>query len=349
MEQVFAKIDQEGELTKEELVRLLSLTDQEALERLFRCADLVRRKYVGEEIHLRGLIEFSNYCRKNCSYCGIRRDNNKLTRYRMSIEEILEAVKEAAAAGYRTVVLQSGEDLFFTADRLSELLRRIKEEADVAVTLSVGERPRWEYEQMYQAGADRYLLRFETSNQALFEQLHPDGDYRKRLQALSELKETGFQVGSGVMIGLPGQRVEDLAADILLFKELDLDMIGVGPFISHEETPLAGQPSGTAEMTYKVIALTRLVTRRTHIPATTALGSLRRVDGRLKALSLGANVVMPNVTPAKYRALYQLYPDKVCLQEEAAHYRDGMTGWLAALDRPIGAGYGHAVKGNENN
>jgi len=342
---LFEKIESEENLEQNELIRLLSLTDQRDLTRLYRLADQVRQKYVGEEIHLRGLIEFSNYCRKNCNYCGIRRDNRKITRYRMTMEEIYTAVREAASVGFRTVVLQSGEDLFYTGEFFAELLHRIKTEADVAVTLSVGERTRQEYQQMFQAGADRYLLRFETSNHVLFKELHPDSNYRERMNALTWLEEVGFQVGSGVMIGLPGQTIADLAADILKFKDLALDMIGVGPFISHRDTPLADLPSGTVEMTYKVIAVTRIVTKDTHIPATTALGSLGPVDGRLKAMKLGANVVMPNVTPAKYRALYELYPDKICLQEETAYYRDGLTGWLAALGRPVASGYGHGKKG----
>ena len=340
-ENIFKKIESEEDLDQSELVCLLSLTDRHDLEQLYRLADQVRQKYVGEEIHLRGLIEFSNYCRKNCRYCGIRRDNRQLTRYRMTIDEICETVREAASAGYRTVVLQSGEDLYYTVERLVEMLHRIKKEADVAVTLSLGERSREEYRQMFEAGADRFLLRFETSNRKLYEELHPDSYFQERMSILSWLNDIGFQVGSGVMIGLPGQTPADLAADILKFKELRLDMIGVGPFISHGDTPLAGCPSGTVEMTYKVVAVTRIVTKDTNIPATTALGSLGPVDGRLKAMQLGANVVMPNVTPAKYRALYELYPDKICLQEEAAYYNNGLSGWLATLGRPVSTEYGN--------
>ena len=344
LDDLFRKIETEQELTPAELVALLALTSPPALDRLYQLADQYRKRYVGEEIHLRGLIEFSNYCRKNCAYCGIRRGNRAIQRYRMTPQEICATAQEAAAAGFRTVVLQSGEDLWYTGDRLAALVRQIKETTDVAITLSLGERPRQEYQQMFDAGADRYLLRFETSNQTLYQQLHPDSNYQARLACLAALAEIGFQVGSGVMIGLPGQTLADLAADLLKFKELNLDMIGIGPFISHAATPLAGQPSGTVELTYKMIALTRIVTRRTHIPATTALGSLGPVDGRLKAMRLGANVVMPNITPAKYRALYELYPDKICLQEEAAFYQGGLTGWLAALGRPLAQDQGHAKR-----
>lgn len=343
LESVFSKIDSGQELSQEDLVCLLALEDERELARLYQAADRVRQKYVGEEIHLRGLIEFSNYCRKNCHYCGIRRDNRKIKRYRMTIEEILKTVSAAAGLGYRTVVLQSGEDMRYTVDELTELLKRIKQEADVAVTLSIGERDRTEYERLYAAGADRYLLRFETSNRDLFGRLHPDSNYDKRLEILSWLREIGYQVGSGVMIGLPGQTVADLARDILKFKELELDMVGVGPYICHEETPLAGQAGGTVEMTFKVIALTRIVTRRTHIPATTALATLRPADGRVEAFQLGANVVMPNVTPAAYRDLYELYPDKICVREDAALYRDTLVGQILALGRRPGRGYGHSL------
>lgn len=344
LKHIFYKIEYEQELSKEDLARLLALEDAGELARLYDLADRVRQKYVGDEIHLRGLIEFSNYCRKNCSYCGIRRGNRKIKRYRMAVEEILDTVLEAEELGYRTVVLQSGEDMRYTAGKLSELIRRIKRQADVAVTLSIGERPREEYEQLREAGADRFLLRFETSNRALYGRLHPDSDYDERMRILAWLREIGYQVGSGVMIGLPGQTMEDLALDILKFKELELDMVGVGPYICHEETPLAGHANGTVEMTFKVIALTRIVTRYAHIPATTALATLRPADGREEALRLGANVVMPNVTPAKYRALYELYPSKVCVQEEAAQCRGCIGGRILSLGRPISQGYGHSLR-----
>ncbi|OPY63797.1 MAG: Biotin synthase [Pelotomaculum sp. PtaU1.Bin065] len=340
---IFSKIDHEQELSKEDLVCLIALENAADLTRLYNLADRVRQKYVGDEVHLRGLIEFSNYCRKNCDYCGIRRGNRKIERYRMPIEEILDTVYEAAELGYRTVVLQSGEDMRYTADNLAELVRRIKRETDVAVTLSIGERSREEYERLYEAGADRFLLRFETSNRELYHRLHPDSDYDERMKILVWLREIGYQVGSGVMIGLPGQTIEDLALDILKFKELDLDMVGVGPYICHEETPLAGHANGTVEMTYKVIALTRIVTRYAHIPATTALATLRPDDGREEALQLGANVVMPNVTPVKYRALYELYPSKVCIREKATQCRDCIGGRILSLGRPISQGYGHSL------
>ncbi|MGE5417867.1 MAG: [FeFe] hydrogenase H-cluster radical SAM maturase HydE [Acidobacteriota bacterium] len=344
MEDIFKKIRSGADLTHDEIVILLAIEDAESLNRLYTYADTIRERYVGNGVHLRGLVEFSNYCRKNCNYCGIRGGNKNSERYRMDIEEILETVDVAEKLGYRTVVLQSGEDPFYTVDKIEDLLKRIKAQSNVAVTLSIGERPREEYERFYQVGADRYLLRFETSNPELYKKLHPDSRYEERFLALQWLKEIGYQVGSGIMVGLPGQTLDDLANDILTFKALDLEMVGVGPFICHEETPLAGNPNGTVEMTFKVIALTRIVTRTAHIPATTALASLRPADGREKALELGANVVMPNVTPVKYRALYELYPAKICIGEDAEQCQGCIRGRIASIGRPIATNYGHAVK-----
>lgn len=342
MENVFDKIDREQELNKDDIVRLLALEDEGELRKLYSLADRYRRKYVGEEVHLRGLIEFSNYCRKNCSYCGIRRENRKAERYRMPVEEILENVAVAEKLGYKTVVLQSGEDLYYTADMLADLVEKIKQQVDVAVTLSIGERPYEEYKRLYEAGADRFLIRFETSNRELYKKLHPDSDYDQRMRALKWLKDIGFQVGSGIMIGLPGQTTEDLADDILAFRELELDMVGVGPYICHGDTPLAGSPNGTAEMTYKVVALTRIVTRYANIPATTALATLNQADGREIALQLGANVLMPNVTPVKYRALYELYPAKVCIREDAEQCHGCIHGRIFSIGRPVSQDYGHS-------
>jgi len=342
--ELFAKIDNEEVLTKNDIITLLALSEPDELEGLYRRADLIRQKYVGNDVHLRGLIELSNICRKNCSYCGIRSGNSKIKRYRMPVEEIIEGAKLAENFGYRTVVLQSGEDPFYSADVLMELLKTIKQDTSLAITLSIGERTREEYQQLFEAGADRFLLRFETSNPTLYQSLHPDSKFEQRMQILTWLKEIGYQVGSGIMIGLPGQTLEDLAMDILKFKELELDMIGVGPFISHPDTPLAGSVNGTADMTFKVIALTRIVTRNTHIPATTALATLRPADGREKALQAGANVVMPNVTPLKYRDLYELYPEKICVNEAAEQCHSCIRQRIFRVGRSISTDYGHSLK-----
>lgn len=341
---IFQKIDYEGALNKEDLMTLLAMNQQEDLESLYQRADFIRQNYVGDEVHLRGLIEFSNICRKNCCYCGIRSGNTMIKRYRMPVEEIIQAAKLAESFGYRTVVLQSGEDPFYSVDILTDLIKKIKQDTNLALTLSIGERKQEEYRTLYEAGADRFLLRFETSNPDLYHSLHPDSDFYQRMQILIWLKEIGYQVGSGIMIGLPGQTLEDLAMDILKFKELDLDMIGVGPYISHPDTPLAGSTNGTAEMTLKVIALTRIVTQNAHIPATTALATLRPLDGREKALQAGANVVMPNVTPLKYRDLYELYPAKICIHEAAEQCNNCIRQRISTVGRKISADYGHSLK-----
>lgn len=342
--ELLARIERGEELDATGLADLLSLEEGADLERLFVLADRVRKQYVGDEVHLRGLIEFSNHCRRNCAYCGIRRDNRKVRRYRMEIEEIVATAGAAAKLGYRTVVLQSGEDGYYTASRITELIREIKQSADLAITLSIGERPREEYRRFFEAGADRFLLRFETSNREIYARLHPDSSYDRRMESLAWLREIGYQVGSGVMIGLPGQTLADLAMDILKFHELDLDMVGIGPYICHPDTPLAGSPDGTAEMTFKMLALTRIVTRDAHIPATTALATLRPDDGRERALRLGANVIMPNLTPLQYRQYYLLYPGKICLQESSGRCTECVSGRVRSVGRMISQEYGHSLK-----
>jgi biotin synthase len=337
---ILSKAEQRSDLNKSDLVSLLSIEEPDQLQRLFDLADLIRRENVGDEIHLRGLVEFSNYCRKNCFYCGLRRSNCLLSRYRMEMDEILDTVQLAEALGYKTAVLQSGEDSYYTLERMLWLVKQIKQRHKLAITLSIGELPRHYYEQLFEAGADRYLLRFETSNPELYKRLHPDSRYEHRMAVLKWLKEIGYEVGSGVMIGLPGQTLEDLADDILAFKNLDLDMIGVGPYIAHPDTPIAGEQSGTVDMTLKVVALTRIVTKDTNIPATTALATLRPEDGREMALEAGANVLMPNVTPVKYRAMYELYPDKVCIDEGSNQCWHCTQRRIVSIGRQLGRGSG---------
>jgi biotin synthase len=326
-----------------EIIRWLNETEKEALASLYMQADLMRRREMGDAVHLRGLIEFSNYCRRNCHYCGLRAENGRVMRYRMTGDEIFAVAVRAAASGIGTVVLQSGEDLRFSVEALCALVRRIKAELGMAITLSVGERPRADLEALKEAGADRYLLRFETSDRTIFERIKPDSVYAERFRCLEDLRRAGFQVGSGVMVGLPGQTAETLADDILKFKELELDMIGVGPFIAHPDTPMGEEVSGTLEMTLKVVALTRLVTRNAHIPATTAMGSVDP-KGREKALQCGANILMPNLTPARYRQHYQIYPNKICLFESDERCAPCATAIVTSLGRSIAPGPGHSLK-----
>ncbi|NTV29661.1 MAG: [FeFe] hydrogenase H-cluster radical SAM maturase HydE [Candidatus Omnitrophica bacterium] len=329
-------------MTKNEIIEQLN---EDRTAALFGEADRVRRLHCGNAVHLRGLIEFSNCCGRDCLYCGLRRSNRELKRYRMSVEEVFAAAQAAAKIGYQSVVLQSGENDQYPLFDLCGLIARIKSELKVAVTLSLGEKTREEYAALKDAGADRYLLRFETSSEKLFRALKPDSSYDERLRCLRWLGELGYQVGSGIMVGLPGQTMEMIADDILLMKELDLDMVGIGPFIANPCTPLKDAASGTLELTLKTLAIIRIVTRNTHIPATTAMGSIDP-KGRQKALQCGANVLMPNVTPTRYRSLYQLYPNKICISDAPADCAGCIAGMVASLDRTIATGPGHSLKRN---
>ncbi|MEA2082206.1 MAG: [FeFe] hydrogenase H-cluster radical SAM maturase HydE [Elusimicrobiota bacterium] len=329
--------------TSADIVKLLALTDERAIGVLFAYADAVRKKEAGDEVHLRAIIEFSNYCVNDCLYCGLRKSRKNLHRYRMTDEEILAAVRKADELGYKTVVLQSGDDLFYSADDISCLVGKIKNQFDMAVTLSCGERSFEEYKEMRAAGADRYLLKHETANKKLYEKLHPGQSFEMRLKILGWLKELGFQTGSGSMVGLPGQTLEDIAEDILLFKKMDIDMIGIGPFIPHGDTPLAGSSAGTADMVLKTLAITRIVTRNTHLPATTALETIDPLGGQ-KALECGANVIMPNLTPQKYREDYQIYPGKICVFETADDCASCVRGMVKSIGRTVSSGRGDSLK-----
>ncbi|MBN2024661.1 MAG: [FeFe] hydrogenase H-cluster radical SAM maturase HydE [Pirellulales bacterium] len=341
-------------MTHDEILSWLRQTDPARLARLWREADAVRQEHVGGDVHLRGLIEFSNRCVRLCGYCGLRAANTKVERYRMSADEIMQCARLAVRLGYGTVVLQSGEDPGVTRDWMAELVRRIKGETPLAVTLSLGERDEADLAAWRAAGADRYLLRFETSNRALYDRIHPprDGQTSDRLTLLGVLRRLGYEVGSGVMIGIPGQSYDDLARDIELFAALDLDMIGVGPYLAHPDTPLADprdmplllpddeQVPASEEMTYKVIALARLACPRANIPATTALATLNGTDGRELGLERGANVIMPNVTPPQYRVHYEIYPNKACLAETAETCGRCVAARIEAIGRAVGVGPG---------
>lgn len=327
-------------LTKEEIVRLLQTTEFDGP--LFETANALREKYVGNLVHLRGLIEFSNICKQNCLYCGLRRENLNVQRYRLTTEEILDFAAKARSYGYRTVVLQSGEDDYFTVDKLQYIIRKIKE-LDLAITLSVGEKSTDEYRAYKEAGADRYLLRIETTDQALYERLDPGMSFVNRICCLKDLRELGYELGTGCLVGLPGQTLESLADDILFFKELNADMVGIGPFIPNPDTPLAAAEGGSFELSLKVMAITRLLLPDINIPATTAMETLNR-QGRVVALQSGANVVMPNVTEGDYRKFYALYPGKICINDTPAHCRGCITGKITAIGRSISEDYGFRNK-----
>jgi len=333
------RVAESGAASEAELVELLECRG-DAVSALYAAADRVRQENMGDEVFLRGIIEFSNYCRRSCDYCGIRGANREVQRYRMAPEEIVETALHAGQLGNTTVVLQSGEDPWFTCERLVGVLQEIKRRSTLAITLSVGERPFEELVQFRQAGCDRYLLRFETSDRGLFQAVHPDDDYDERLQCLRDLRRAGIQVGSGFMIGLPGGTLATIARDSLFATALELDMIGCGPFLAHPGTPLAGQGGlEDREVAFKTMALLRLLNPRAHIPATTAFDALVK-GGRDLVLMRGANVFMPNVTPQKYRALYQLYPNKPCVDEDSGQCAQCVVGRVARLGRRIGQGPG---------
>ena len=347
-------------MNRTEILTWLREEDPQRLDDLWRRADAARREAVGDAVHLRGLVEISNNCARDCGYCGLRASHRDLVRYRMSADEILEAARRALAWGYGTVVLQSGEDYRLRTAWVADVVRRIKAlspAAPLAVTLSLGERPDEDLVAWREAGADRYLLRFETSNRALYDRIHPPlaGRRSDRFAILRRLRELGYETGSGVMIGIPGQTYDDLATDIELFRELDLDMIGVGPYLPHPETPLGADrvglqaPAGeqapnTEGMTYKVIALARLACPGANIPSTTALATLNREQGRELGLARGANVVMPNLTPLEYRAAYEIYPGKVCIAEDAEACNGCMKRRILSLGRTIGVGPGSSQR-----
>ncbi|EEG77304.1 [FeFe] hydrogenase H-cluster radical SAM maturase HydE [Dethiobacter alkaliphilus] len=331
-----------GRLTKTDVVTLLSSSGEDAAA-LFAAADGVRKSQMGDEVHLRGLIEFSNYCERNCTYCGLRSSHKDLARYRMEEEEILAVAAAAVPLGYRTVVLQSGEDSYYDAQTVASIVHRLKKELGLVITLSLGERNRDEYKLWKDAGADRYLLKHETADADLYAALHPDMTWERRRQSLLTLRELGYQVGSGCMVGLPGQTLNALAEDLLFLQALDVEMAGIGPFVPNPHTPLAKAEGGTVEMTLKMIAVARLLLPKAHLPATTALGSIDK-QGRQKALTGGANVVMPNITPNRYRRMYEIYPNKICLDDNPAHCRNCIGGIIASLGRHVADGPGHSPK-----
>ena len=325
------KAQETHRLTEAELLSLLADAGQE--EALARAADQVRAAYVGDGVHLRGLIEFSNICRQNCCYCGLRRDNGALHRYRLTPAAILELAKKARDYGYRTVVLQSGEDSWFTAERLVPLLQEIKA-LGLAITLSIGERSFAEYEALRRAGADRFLLRIETTDQALYERLDPGMSFANRLRCLQDLRQLGYEVGTGCLVGLPGQSLESLARDILFFQRIDADMVGIGPLIPNGDTPLATAVPGDFHLTRRVVSLLRLLLPEANIPATTAMETLQS-DARRIILQSGANVVMPNVTEGDYRRWYALYPGKICVKDTPEDCRSCLEAKISSIGRTI--------------
>jgi len=327
---------------------LLSVEDQGEMEILFDFADDVRRKFVGDGILLRGIVEFSNYCRNTCLYCGLNKFNETLERYRLTKEEIIASVENIVSVGIKTVVLQSGEDEKLDSYWLKELIEQIKTDYDIAITLSLGEYDYEDYKLWKQSGADRYLLKIETTDESLYQSLHPQMSFENRLRCSRGLKVLGYQNGSGCIVGLKGQTIQTLAEDILFFKKEDFDMIGIGLFIPHEDTLLGKEALGSLKLTLNTLAVTRIVTKDTHLPATTAVGSVGGCDERIKALKAGANVIMPNFTPEPYRKLYEIYPDKRCVNEHLSEYIPSLEKMSETMNRWIDYSRGDSLK-NKNN
>jgi len=296
--------------TMAELEYMLAPNKNGSVRQMMQLADEVRSRHVGDGVVLRGIVEFSNICQSTCAYCGLNKFNTKPPRYQMTREQILEAVNDIAEAGIKTVVLQSGQNIHMDPFWLARVIEDIKHEFDMAVTLSVGERRTEEYLLWKQSGADRYLLKIETTNPGLYGLLHPGMSIENRFRCLHDLKNTGYQTGSGSIVGLKNQTCADLAKDLLFFQKENFDMLGIGPFIPHPETSLADEPCGDLELTLRMLSLTRILTKDTHLPATTAVGVAGSNDALGLALAAGANVIMLNFTPPAYQKLYEIYPGR---------------------------------------
>lgn len=332
MKTVVDRLRTERTLPGEELRALLTHCDAETLEYINRQAREVAQAHFGNNVYIRGLIEVSNCCRNDCYYCGIRKSNRNVARYRLSKESILGCCEEGYQLGFRTFVMQGGEDAAFSDERLSEIVETVRSRyPDCAITLSLGEKSRQTYERLFRAGANRYLLRHETYNAAHYGQLHPGKmSWENRIQCLHTLKEIGFQTGTGIMVGSPGQTIEHLTADVQFIEELQPQMIGIGPFLPHHDTPFATMPAGNMERTLLLLSIFRLMHPTALIPSTTALATLAP-GGRERGILAGANVVMPNLSPREERKKYELYNNKASLGAEAAEGLQLLDKQLAAI------------------
>ncbi|MGI6094851.1 MAG: [FeFe] hydrogenase H-cluster radical SAM maturase HydE [Lachnospiraceae bacterium] len=332
-------------LTKEEFIHLLDhYQDADTVKLLTDEAVKIRRRYYGNKVYTRGLIEFTNYCKNNCYYCGIRKGNHHAARYRLTKEEILSCCENGYRLDFRTFVLQGGEDPWYTEERMLDIIHSIKSAyPDCALTLSIGEKSYDSYKRFREAGADRYLLRHETASEAHYQTLHPENmSLAVRKQCLYDLKSLGYQVGAGFMVGSPGQTHAELAEDLLFLKELSPEMAGIGPFIPHHDTPYANEKAGSIEMTLFLLSVIRIMLPKILLPATTALGTLDP-HGREKGLSVGANVVMPNLSPLNHRKQYELYDNKICTQEEAAESRASLAAQVRAIGYELVKERGDAI------
>lgn len=340
------KLIQHQKLNKDDFIEILKQQDNpEVRELLKEEAVKLRKQYYGTKIFTRGLIEFTNHCKNDCYYCGIRRNNSNAKRYRLSEEDILACCENGYELGFRTFVLQGGEDVWYTDEKLVEIIRKIKEAyPDCALTLSIGEKPYESYKRYREAGADRYLLRHETADEEHYQLLHPvEMSLANRKRCLYDLKKLGYQVGAGFMVGSPGQTIETLAEDLLFLQDLQPEMVGIGPFIPHHDTCFAEKPAGSVDETLFLLSVIRILLPSVLLPATTALGTMDP-RGREKGLQVGANVVMPNLSPVKTRKQYDLYDNKICTGEEAAECRGCLSRRVESVGYQLVNERGDAVR-----
>lgn len=341
---IIDKLYEEHNATREELLYILDNITEEECEYLREKANDIRMQNYGNKVYMRGLIEFTNYCKRDCMYCGIRKSNKNADRYRLTFDEIIQCADIGDKLGYKTYVLQGGEDAYFTDERMIEIIKEIKKRhPNNAITLSLGERSYESYKKLFEAGADRYLLRHETATKELYQKLHPGASYDERMECLRNLKEIGYQVGAGFMVGLPGQTNEDLVNDLMFVKEFEPDMCGIGPFIPQSETPLGNEKGGTLDQTVILLSLIRLLLPHVLLPASTALGSVDPL-GREKGIKAGGNVVMPNLSPTEVRDKYALYDGKICTGDEAAECRMCIEGRMRRFGYEVEVNRGDNVK-----
>jgi len=332
-----------GNLSRKEILYGLNLHLQEDMEELKEISNNIREKYCGSDVQIRALLEISNICARNCNYCGVRQSNSKIHRYKMTPEEIINTAINLHKMGFKTIVMQSGESKAYVNKEIAFIIEKIKSLTKIAITLSLGEHSFDTYKMWKEAGADRYLLRHETANEKLYSYLHPDGTLQNRIKCLYDLKELGYQVGAGCMVGSPTQSYEEMADDLEFIRDFKPDMIGIGPFISHEDTPFKEFKVGTLEDTLKMIALARIISRDALLPSTTALASISQ-NGQKQGLETACDVVMVNFTPLKYKLLYEIYPNKKCMTEDINSIINNTKNMIFSINRTISTDYGHSKK-----
>ncbi|WP_461205254.1 [FeFe] hydrogenase H-cluster radical SAM maturase HydE [Clostridium sp. DL1XJH146] len=348
MKEIINKLYQTNDASREELLFLLDNINEDEKKFLFQKSLETSQKFYSNKVFMRGLLEFTNYCKQHCMYCGIRAENKLADRYRLTVEDIMSCCENGDKLGYNTFVLQGGEDPYYTDDKIVEIIEAIKERfPEKAITLSIGEKSYDSYLKYFNAGADRYLLRHETATPELYRKFHPNMSFENRIECLYNLKKIGYQVGAGFMVGLPGQKNEDLVNDLVFLKKLYPHMIGIGPFIPHKDTALANEKGGTVEKTLLMLSLTRLLVPEVLLPSTTAMGTLDP-KGREKALKVGANVVMPNLSPINVREKYSLYDGKICTGDEAAHCRNCIEGRINSAGFEVDMARGDNINWGRN-